>query len=77
MRRSNGISQSCYKTDTIYRCLTGTRRNGELSCGFMYKPDSTENGWSFLLLLARIPTGIWPMSGCCPISPSSFRRIYS
>ena len=35
------IPASYYKTDTIYRSLTGTRRNGELGCGFMYKPDST------------------------------------
>lgn len=35
------IPASYYKTDTIYRTLTGVRRNGELGCGFMYKPDST------------------------------------
>ena len=35
------IPSAYYKTDTIYRSLTGTRRNGELGCGFMYKPDST------------------------------------
>lgn len=35
------IPASYYETDTIYRTLTGVRRNGELGCGFMYKPDST------------------------------------
>lgn len=35
------IPKHYYKTDTIYRSLTGIRRNGELVCGFMYKPDAS------------------------------------
>ncbi len=35
------IPDSYYQTDTIYRSLNGSRPNGELGCGFMYKPDNS------------------------------------